>query len=40
MPRNEPLLYLPLLGGRQDTVLYEPRQARFAWPEELQLSLR
>jgi hypothetical protein len=40
VPRNEPLLYLPLPGVRQDIVLYVPRQARFAWPEELRLSSR
>jgi hypothetical protein len=40
MPGNEPFLYLPLPGVRQDIVLYVPRQACFAWPEELRLSPR
>ena len=35
MPRNEPLLYLPLPGVRQEILLSVPRDARFAWPEEL-----
>jgi hypothetical protein len=37
MLRNEPLLYLPLPGVRQDVVFWVPRDARFVWPEELQL---
>jgi hypothetical protein len=40
MPRNEPLLYLPLPGVRQEVVFYVPREARFAWPEELELATR
>jgi hypothetical protein len=35
MPRNEPLLYVPLPGVREDIVLCVPRDARFAWPEDL-----
>jgi hypothetical protein len=40
MPRNEPCLYLPLPGVREDIVFWVPREARFVWPEELQLALR
>jgi hypothetical protein len=40
IPGTEPFLYLPLPGVQQDIVLYVPRQARFAWPEELRLSPR
>ena len=36
MPRNEPCLYLPLPGVREDVVFWVPREARFACPEELQ----
>jgi hypothetical protein len=35
MPRNEPVLYLPLPGVRQDVLFCVPREALFAWPEEL-----
>jgi hypothetical protein len=35
MPRNEPCLYLPLPGVREDVVFWVPREARFVWPEEL-----
>ena len=35
MPRNEPCLYLPLPGVREDVVFWVPREARFACPEEL-----
>ena len=35
MPRNEPCLYLPLPGVREDVVIWVPREARFACPEEL-----
>jgi hypothetical protein len=35
MPRNEPCLYLPLPGVRDDVVFWVPREARFALPEEL-----
>ena len=34
-PRNEPVLYLPLPGVRQDVLFCVPREAIFAWPEEL-----
>jgi hypothetical protein len=40
VPRNEPLLYLPLPGVREDVVFRLPREARFAWPEELRPSPR
>jgi hypothetical protein len=40
MPRNEPCLYLPLPGVREDVVFWVPREARFAWPEELRLAPR
>jgi hypothetical protein len=40
MPRNEPCLYLPLPGVREDVVLWVPREARFAWSEELRLAPR
>ena len=40
MPRNEPLLYLPLPGVRQDVVFTVPRDACLVWPEELRLSPR
>jgi hypothetical protein len=39
VPR-EPVLYLPLPGVREDVVLAVPREARFAWPEELRLTQR
>jgi hypothetical protein len=35
MPQKTPVLYLPLPGVRQDVVIAVPREARFAWPEEL-----
>lgn len=35
MPRNESCLYLPLPGVREDVVFSVPREAWFAWPEEL-----
>jgi hypothetical protein len=35
MPRNEPCLYFPLPGVREDVVFWVPREARFVWPEEL-----
>jgi len=35
MPNTEPVLYLPLPGVRQDVVIAVPREARFAWPEDL-----
>ena len=34
-PGKEPVLYLPLPGVWQDVVIGVPRDARFAWPEEL-----
>jgi hypothetical protein len=40
MPRNEPCLYLPLPGVREDVVFWVPREARFAWPKELELVTR
>lgn len=40
MPRNTPLLYVPLPGVREDVVIVAPREARFAWPEELQIAAR
>jgi hypothetical protein len=40
MPRNEPCLYLPLPGVREDVVFWVPREAHFAWPEELRLAPR
>lgn len=40
MPRNEPCLYLPLPGVREDVVFWVPREARFVWPEELRQPLR
>jgi hypothetical protein len=39
-PRNEPCLYLPLPGVREDVVFWVPREARFVWPEELRLPPR
>jgi len=38
MPGNEPCLYLPLPGVREDVVFWVPREARFVWPEELRLA--
>ena len=35
MPNDGPVLYLPLPGVQQDVVIAVPREARFAWPEEL-----
>lgn len=32
---REPVLYLPLPGVREDVVFRVPRDARFAWPDEL-----
>jgi hypothetical protein len=29
------VLYLPLPGAQEDVVIAVPREARFAWPEEL-----
>ena len=40
VPRAEPLLYLPLPGVREEVVFRLPREARFAWPEELRPSPR
>jgi hypothetical protein len=40
IPRNEPCLYLPLPGVREDVVFWVPREARFVWPEELRLAAR
>lgn len=40
MPRNEPCLYLPLPGVREDVVFWVPREARFTWPENLRLAAR
>jgi hypothetical protein len=40
MPRNEPCLYLPLPGVREDVVFWVPHEARFVWPEELRLPPR
>jgi hypothetical protein len=40
LPRNEPLLYLPLPGVREEVVFCVPREARFVWPEELRLAPR
>jgi hypothetical protein len=40
MPRNEPCLYLPLPGVREDVVFWVPREARFVWPEQLRLPPR
>jgi hypothetical protein len=34
-PREHPCLYFPLPGVREDVVFWVPREARFAWPEEL-----
>jgi hypothetical protein len=39
-PRNEPLLYLPLPGVREEVVFCVPREARFVWPDELRLAPR
>lgn len=36
MPRSTSLLYLSLPGVREDVVIAVPREARFAWPEQLQ----
>jgi hypothetical protein len=35
MPNDGPVLYLPLPGVQQGVVIAVPREARFAWPEEL-----
>jgi hypothetical protein len=35
MPNDGPVLHLPLPGVQQDVVIAVPREARFAWPEEL-----
>ena len=35
MSGKEPVLYLPLPGVRQDVVIVVPREARFAWPEDI-----
>ena len=35
MPRKTSVLYLGLPGVREDVVMAVPREARFAWPEEL-----
>jgi hypothetical protein len=35
MPHNAPVLYLSLPGVQQEVVIAVPREARFAWPEEL-----
>lgn len=35
IPRNEPLLYLPLPGVREEVIFGVPRDARFVWPKEL-----
>jgi hypothetical protein len=35
MPCNEPVLYMPLPGVREDVIFRVPRQALFVWPEEL-----
>jgi hypothetical protein len=35
MPRKAPLIYLSLPGNQQEVVFAVPREARFAWPEEL-----
>jgi hypothetical protein len=35
MPREASVLYLPLPGVDHDVVIAVPREARFAWPEEL-----
>ncbi len=35
MPKNTALLYLPLPGVPDEAVFTVPREARFAWPEEL-----
>jgi hypothetical protein len=40
MPRNAPLLYVPLPGVREDVVIGVPREARFVWPEELRMAGR
>src|SRR5574338_414961 len=40
MPRYVPVLYVPLPGVREDVVIPVPREARFAWPEELRLAQR
>jgi hypothetical protein len=34
-PAKESVLYLPLPGVRRDVVIGVPRDARFAWPDEL-----
>jgi hypothetical protein len=36
MPHHRPVLYLPLPGVQEGVVIAVPREARFAWPEELQ----
>ena len=35
MPQKSPVLYLPLPGVPREVVIAVPREARFAWPEEL-----
>lgn len=40
MPRNAPLLYVPLPGVREEIVIGVPCEARFAWQEEVRLAGR
>jgi hypothetical protein len=40
LTQNEPLLYLPLPGVREEVVFCVPREARLVWPEELRLAKR
>lgn len=38
MPGNEPVVYLPLPGVREEVVFRVPREARFAWPDDVNRS--
>ena len=40
MPRNAALQYVTLPGVREGVVIGVPREARSAWPEELQTAVR
>jgi hypothetical protein len=40
VPCAQPCLYFPQPGVREDVVFWVPREARFAWPEELRLAPR
>lgn len=35
MPRKTPVLYVPLPGVGEQVVIVVPREALFAWPDEL-----